>query len=392
MIKKLQNNLLYVISYVDVLAVSLIIPLFNQHLQSMGISNVKIGLLGSVYSAVQFFASPIIGHMSDVHSSKRVLIVTLLTCSICYPIMGRATTFVSMLTIRSIIGFVKHTQLLCKNYIQESTDDEKEHFRIFGNLNGFTSLGYIIGPVIAGYVIDMEDGYAFMCYVTGALFALNASISYYLKVRAKKKSKERQTANFITSFKKIPWKICWDIFLLKCLTVFAMFSFYLNYHTAMTTRYGTTSVQNGYSLSLQGLVRALAAFFIHKIFDLFPNHLNISQKMQIIYGILIATFSAMYLSTSFYIFLVFLVPLNVCLCFIRIVNHDALVDRIKGHQKGIILGAFNNVTAVCRFILPLCSGYIVDVFGYDGSYLISILSLIAGLAIISMYSVRQKVD
>ncbi|XP_065216421.1 major facilitator superfamily domain-containing protein 9-like isoform X1 [Planococcus citri] len=387
-----RSKLLYVISYVDVLAVSLIIPLFNQHLQSMGISNVKIGLLGSIYSAVQFFASPIIGHTSDVYGSKRVLIVTLLTCSICYPIMGQATTFIAMLTIRPIIGFAKHTQLLCKNYIQESTDDEKEHFRIFGNLNGFTSLGYIIGPVISGYLINTENGYSNMCCVTGILFAVNALISYFLQIKSKKKPSQRRSTNFITSFKHIPWATCWDLFLLKCLAVFAMFSFYLNYHTAMTTRFGTTSVQNGYSLSLQGLVRALAAFFIHKIFELFPNHLNTSHRMRIIYGILIVTFSALYLSSSFYLFLVFLVPLNVCLCFIRIVNHDALVERIKDHQKGIILGAFNNVTAVCRFILPLCSGYIVDVFGYDGSYLISILSLVVGLIVISMYSVRQKVD
>lgn len=392
MIKFLKRNVLYLISYVDILAVSLIIPLFNQHLQSIGISNVKIGLLGSIYSGVQFFASPLIGHLSDVYGSKYVLIVSLLICACCYPVMGLVTSFVSIVLIRGVVGFTKHTQLLCKNYIQESTG-EKEHFRSFGKLNGYTSLGYIIGPIIGGYLIDTENGFTYMCYFTGFLFALNAAIACYLSTGGLRQSSEHSTTNFISSFRNIPWPICWDLFVLKCLSVFAMFSFYMNYNKSITSRYGTTSVLIGYSLSLQGLVRASTAFSIHKIFRMFPKNVSISEKMQIIYAALIVSFSALYLSNSFNIFLIFLIPLNICLCFIRIINHDALVERIKEHNKGIILGAFNNVTAICRFILPLFSGYVIDTFGYDGSYVVSLLSLIAGLVTISCCNrIRRKAE
>lgn len=390
MLPVVKRNLIYLISCMDMFAVSLIIPVFAQHLQSLGLSNVNIGLLNSLYSSVQFFSSPIIGHLSDKFSSKRVLLATLLLCSLCYPIMGAVTSFMSLVVVRCVIGFIKHTQLLCKNYIEENID-ENTHIEDFGKLSGFTSLGYIVGPIIGGYIIDRENGFHHMSCLAGFFFALNAVLVYFLSYTVRVEHKRTKTSlSFIRSFRSIPWSICWDLFVLKYLAVFAVFAFYINYSQSVTKRYEVSSVVIGYSYSLQGLIRSLTGFQIQRIDKLFPANLSILNKVRLTYVIVMLCFLSLYFSTTFYVYLLCLVPLNVCLCFIRIVNHEALVLRIKDCNKGIILGAFNNVTAVARFLLPLVSGYLVDRYSYDSVYAISIVSLLTGILVMSIRSRTER--
>lgn len=387
----LKRNLIYVISCMDIFGVSLIIPIFPQYLTSIGFSNFNIGVLNSIYSAVQFFASPIIGHMSDIFDSKRVLLASLLTCSLCYPLMGTAASFISVILIRMLIGFAKHTQLLCKNYIEESAD-EQDHIKGFGKLSGFTSVGYIVGPVIGGYIVDLQDGFWYMCCMTGFFFVVNALFVYCLPKPTKtNKHSLAMSSNFIHSFKNIPWSICWDLFLLKCLTVFAVFAFYMNYNQSVIKRYQVSSVMVGYSFSLQGVVRSVTGFSIHRIVALFPSNFDTLYKIKITYVVIIVSILSLYLASNFGIYLVCLIPLNICLCFIRIINHEALIERTKDHSKGIILGAFNNVTAIARFSLPLISGYIVDLFDFDSVYIISVVCLLIGILVISLHSDRRRV-
>lgn len=385
----LKRNLIYIISCVDIFAVSLIIPILPQYLTSIGFSNFYIGVLNSVYSGIQFFASPVIGHLSDIFDSKRILLASLLMCSLCYPYMGIVTSFTSVILIRIVIGFGKHTQLLCKNYIEESANEEN-HIKGFGKLSGFTSVGYIVGPVIGGYLVDLDNGFWYMCCLTGIIFAVNAVFAYCLPEPSKmKKSSSSANLSFIYSFKNIPWFMCWDLFLLKCLTVFAVFAFYMNFSQSITKRYNVSSVVIGYTFSLQGIVRSVTAFSVHRIVSLFPSSLNTADRIKIIYIVVIASILSLYFAATFIVYLLCLIPLNICLCFVRILNHEALVERTKHYNKGIILGAFNNVTAVARFILPLISGYIVDHFDYDSVYIISVSCLLASIIVIS-FPIGQK--
>lgn len=389
MLNNMKCNLIYLVSCMDIFAVSLIVPLFTQFLNSIEFSNTTIGLINSVYSGIQFFASPFIGHMSDIYGSKNVLIVTLLVCSLFYPLLGMTVSVAVISFVRLLIGIVKHTQLLCKNYIEDSMD-EKEHIKNFGKLSGFTALGFIVGPIIGGYIIDLHNGFTYMCCVTGFLFGVNAIFAYYLPYSKKTKKKKIITnRNFFNGFKNIPWSIVWDLFLLKSVSVFAVYSFYLNYNLSLRHRYDVSSILIGYSYSLQGIIRSSTSFTVHYILKLFPNNTVILTKIQIMYIILIISFVALYFAPNFYIYVLVLIPFNICLTFIRILNHEALIERTEDRNKGIILGAFGNVNAICRFILPLLTGYIVDKFDYDVVYIISILSLTIGILIIS-YCSRKR--
>lgn len=427
LLSSLKRNLIYLISTTDIFAVSLVVPLYTQYLKSINFTNVNIGFINSLYSGVQFFASPIIGHLSDVYGSRFMLITSLLICALSYPVMGMTVSFAAIAAVRVLIGMIKHTQLLCKNYIEERpgnsvpsedvndfdcdgnnlaandrTDGdnkkERENVHHFGKLSAFMALGYIVGPAIGGYLINEPNGFTYMCFVTGIICAVNSWFARCLPVKSRPVAPkpENSSLSFVTSFKTIPWSQCWDLFLLKLLTVFAVFSFYLNYNMSVSTRYGVSSIVLGYSISLQGVVRAITGFTTPYIYNLFPATFNMSAKIRVIYLLMMCNLAALYLSPDFYTYLTCLVPFNVCLSFIRIVNHEVLVERTQvRHNKGIILGAFNNVTAISRSALPMVSGYLADKYGYDSGYFVSIASLLVAIVIISFPKrrpVRTKVE
>lgn len=398
---RVKRNLIFVISTTDIFAVSLIVPLYTQHLKSIGFSNVNIGFTNSLYSGVQFFASPVVGHLSDVHGSRRMLVASLLVCALGYPLMGLTASFAAVAAVRALIGAVKHTQLLCKNNVEEETEPPDGAASLgasdpsqnaargdghhFGKLSAFMSLGYVAGPAIGGYLIDAPNGFACMCAATGSVCAINAWFAYCLPARTAAPRAARPAADFAASFKAIPWSSCWDLFVLKLLTVFAVFSYYLNYNASVSTRYGVSAVVLGYSISLQGVTRALTGFASPLIYRWFPASAGTAARIRLVYLLMMGNLAALYWAPNFGAYLACLVPFNVCLSFVRIVNHEALVERTRaGGRKGIVLGAFNNVTAVSRAALPMVSGYLADRYGYDSGYVVSMVALMAAIAVISL--------
>lgn len=62
-----EDRVLYVVSFLDLLAVSLIIPSLPQYVKSMDGGALMFGAIMSMYGFIQFFAAPVVGSLSDVY-------------------------------------------------------------------------------------------------------------------------------------------------------------------------------------------------------------------------------------------------------------------------------------------------------------------------------------
>jgi hypothetical protein len=58
--KNRDLNLVYIISFMDLFAVGLTVPLFSNHLRELGASHFTIGLLSSLYSGLQVISGPVV--------------------------------------------------------------------------------------------------------------------------------------------------------------------------------------------------------------------------------------------------------------------------------------------------------------------------------------------
>lgn len=114
-------------------------------------NNVLVGgLLGSLFSLLQFVSSPIIGAFSDVYGRKKILILSMIGTSISYIIWWKADTFSIFLLSRVVGGLSKGSVTLCTTMISDVTTNENRG-KGMAFIGLAFSFGFISGPMIGAY-------------------------------------------------------------------------------------------------------------------------------------------------------------------------------------------------------------------------------------------------
>lgn len=77
----------------------------------------------------------------------------------------------------SLIGIMKHTQLLSMACLSEvvPASEKPSYFGYFGAAIG---VGFIIGPIIGGFLLELTDGFRWICTLTSLIFILNACMHF----------------------------------------------------------------------------------------------------------------------------------------------------------------------------------------------------------------------
>jgi len=108
------------------------------------------GLLGSIYSFLQFLSSPTIGCCSDVYGRKRILVWSMIGSCIAYTLWWQANTFTVFLLSRVVAGITKGSVTLCTAVIADvsTPEDLGKGMALIGLA---FSCGFISGPLIGAY-------------------------------------------------------------------------------------------------------------------------------------------------------------------------------------------------------------------------------------------------
>jgi len=109
------------------------------------------GWLMFAYAFMQFFFAPILGNLSDAYGRRPVLLLSMLVLSVNYLIMGFADSLVLLFVGRIISGIGASTMSTCNAYIADVTPVE-ERAQYFGLMGAAFGMGFIIGPVIGGFL------------------------------------------------------------------------------------------------------------------------------------------------------------------------------------------------------------------------------------------------
>jgi MFS family permease len=141
------------------------------------------GLLGSLYSVLQFFFSPFWGHLSDRWGRRKVLLVTVAGTSFSYLLWIFAGQFWILVLARLLGGMMAGNLSVCTAAIADVTPVEKRS-RGMAVVGVAFGLGFILGPALGGIssLFNLLDKYP-----GGATFGLNpfsvcALISFGLSV------------------------------------------------------------------------------------------------------------------------------------------------------------------------------------------------------------------
>ncbi|HWF10627.1 MAG TPA: MFS transporter [Bryobacteraceae bacterium] len=149
---------IFLIVLVDVLGLTIILPLLPFYAEKLGASATVVGLLISSYALCQLIAGPILGNMSDHIGRKPLLIVSQFGTLIGFLILAFAGSLWLVFLSRVIDGLTAGNLSLAQAYIADVTTAENRA-KSFGVIGVAFGIGFLIGPGISGFLAQFGYSY-----------------------------------------------------------------------------------------------------------------------------------------------------------------------------------------------------------------------------------------
>ncbi len=160
-----------VIVLVDLMGLSIIIPLLPLYAARFGSDALTVGILQATYPMMQFIGAPILGRLSDRFGRKPVLIVSQIGTLIGFVMLGFANTLWLLFLSRIIDGLSGANISTAQAAITDSTT-EKTRTQGLGLVGAAFGVGFVMGPIIA-FIVLAASGQNYQAVAfTAAIFSL----------------------------------------------------------------------------------------------------------------------------------------------------------------------------------------------------------------------------
>lgn len=300
--------------------------------------------------------------------------------------MGLTTSLTAVFILKIVFGFVEHTPILNKAIIGDVLPKEK-HRSAYISIGVTTSLGIIIGPIIGGHLVEVENGFFYVCTLAAVICIMIIGITQTFPEKKKKETKASEPTNLKKEFLKIfvellnvDWKTFGDALYLRFILSLSVITYFTNQTMYLSEKYDLPKKSIGYIIALFGALGIIATVFIPLIKTKFyKNDSNSSKFLFHQFVVMTASFLALYLVTDLKIFIVALVPLALANAALNLVTLEVILNRATDDSRGSLTGVSESVLGIGRCIAPLASGIVAGYFGESNVLLFAFLSSMSGV-------------
>ena len=177
-----KNALIFVLITVMISSIGfgIIIPVLPDLLKELtGLGNSEAAVYGGwltfVFAVTQFVFMPVIGALSDRYGRRPIMLLSLLGLGLDYFIMGFAPTIGFLFLGRILAGAFGATFSTANAYIADITPPDKRA-QNFGLVGAVFGVGFMLGPVIGGYLGEYNPRLPFIA--AGIFSLLNVAYGY----------------------------------------------------------------------------------------------------------------------------------------------------------------------------------------------------------------------
>jgi DHA1 family tetracycline resistance protein-like MFS transporter len=158
----------FVIVLIDLLGLTIIIPVLPLYSVRFGADPLVFGLLSAAYPLMQFIGAPVLGRLSDRVGRKPVLIASQIGTLVGFIMLGFANALWLLFLARIVDGISGANISTAQAVITDSTT-EKTRTQGLGLIGAAFGLGFIIGPVIALVALALSgNNYSVPAFVAAA--------------------------------------------------------------------------------------------------------------------------------------------------------------------------------------------------------------------------------
>jgi DHA1 family tetracycline resistance protein-like MFS transporter len=352
--------IIFLISFTEVLGFSMVLPLIPFLGLELGLTPSQIGLIISVFSICQLFASPITGKLSDHFGRKPLFILSQISTFIGFIFLGFATTVVLLIVARLIDGLLGSNMTVSQAYISDITEP-KHRTRVYGYSSGVFGAGLIFGPFIGGILSTINYSVPMFFAAAITLISIALVILFLPETIPKKTEKISLSLNDVIPVDDVRHFVRTHYIRNSLLMFFiynmAFFLFISNISLLAEAQFHATADEVSFYMVWIGLIRVgVQTVLIARILRFF------GEKRALVTGVFSMVISMVTLAFSAEYLFVF-VPL-IFLAYGTGVGRPLLTSRLTNSvtqkETGSILGVNNSLTSVAQIITPIVGGFIIE--------------------------------
>lgn len=343
----------------DMLALGIIAPVLPRLVESLihgpaqgktAHASVLLGIFGTVFAAMQFVFSPIIGSLSDRWGRRPVVLLSNFGLGFDYLLMAWAPTVGWLMLGRIISGITTSSVPTAQAYISDVTPPEKRT-AAFGLLAAAFAMGFVLGPAIGGLLGGINPRLPF--WVSAGLSLLNGLYGVFvlpesLSLRNRARFSWRR-ANPVGSLRMLSRSrlllTLSGVLLLAYIAQQSLMNVYVLY---ADYRYHWTVCTVGLSLAMVGIVTGLYGGLLVKHVVRLAG-----ERGSILLGLLLgmAGFSMFGLSkTGLLLWLG--IPLMNGLSFVWPASQSLMANNAAANEQGQLQGAIHSLRGISGLIGP----------------------------------------
>ena len=369
--KKAAVAFILVVVVLDIVALGIVVPVFPYIIESFVHSTGNAGMLNGAFIAVwavmQFFASPVLGSLSDRFGRRPVLLISTLGLAFDYVLIALAPNLWWLLVGRILGGLTSANIGTVYAYMADITP-ATHRAKAFGLIGAAFSFGFVIGPVLGGFVGEISLKAPFW---TAAVFS-SITFIYGLFVLPESLVPEKRTpfswkrANpigaltLLRSQKKLLVLAIINFLVNFCAYVFhAVFVLYTGY------RFGFSPFHVGATLALTAVLDMIVqAWLVGISVKYFKN------EGTLVLGLAIGSIGTIMMALAPTPLLLILALFPQALWGLATPTIQALMTScVSESQQGQLQGANTSLVAIAGVIAPVMFGGIYALFVTEWSFL-----------------------
>ncbi len=154
------RTFIYLTIAIDSLGLGLLVPVMPQLIETLsghGLRQAAVyaGAITALFATMQFLAAPVLGSLSDRYGRRPVLLASLAAFGINYLLMAFAPTLAWLFVAQGLAGIFGATPSTAAAYIADVSEPQ-ERPRLFGLLGAAFGVGFTMGPVIGGLLVEID--------------------------------------------------------------------------------------------------------------------------------------------------------------------------------------------------------------------------------------------
>jgi MFS family permease len=373
---------LFVTAFVDMVGLTMIMPLLPFYATDLGASATVVGLLVSAFSVAQLAVAPLWGRLSDRYGRRPAILAGLLLTSGAYVIFAFAGSVLVLLLSRLLQGLGGGTIGVVQAYVADASSPE-ERTKSLGWLSAVTSLGAVAGPAFGSLMISV-GGMSAPGLAAAVLALLVAGFAArYLGESRQPTPSGSQAIVSSTSPRQAIVRVLshWHEPASRLIWIYtiAIGAFYGTIQVVpllLMNRLGISERNVGYFIMyLGGMGVVVRTLLLGRMVDLLGEARLSRLGLVLLAAGLACTGLA---SHGAILFLGFtLMPLGTAFLFPCV---SGLLSRVvPGNQRGLYMGVQHTFGGVSRVLFPVAAGMLMDRFGVGVPFWTSGLLVLATL-------------